>query len=349
MSASSSRTSPPPTIPARGSSTGRSRTHAQELGRQERNITPVDLAANEIYDILRKRLFKSLPDKAEIGDIADAFGRKLEEAAKSKTANRGAEAIADEIAATYPVPSPAQERHRPVQGERAVQADARPDRAGVPPAQVGLGAPGQRRLPHRPPALRPVDPRGARQAHRDLRHARRHRQGPLGCPAIGPRPGHRSPDRQGSRHPGRLPAPHRQPFDRRQRREGAHTRGDGRMPRLAAARAIRFPRRLRGAGEGRLVSPPHAGGPLLLRPPGEPHQAPAEPRPRCPGQPGRRPDPPPPARDVQAQPQDGLRRRPAAARSWKRSPTASGRGASCSSSAPTQRSRPRRSRSSSRA
>ncbi len=73
-----------------------------ELGRQERNITPVDLAANEIYDILRKRLFKSLPDRAEIEPIAEAFGRKLEEAAKSKTANRGAEAIADEIAATYP-------------------------------------------------------------------------------------------------------------------------------------------------------------------------------------------------------------------------------------------------------
>ena len=73
-----------------------------ELGRQERSITPVDLAANEIYDILRKRLFTVLPDKAEIGDIADAFGRKLEEAAKSKTATRGAEAIADEIAATYP-------------------------------------------------------------------------------------------------------------------------------------------------------------------------------------------------------------------------------------------------------
>ncbi len=73
-----------------------------ELGRQERNITPVDLAANEIYDILRKRLFKSLPDRAEIEDIAETFGRKLEEASKSKTANRGAEAIADEIAATYP-------------------------------------------------------------------------------------------------------------------------------------------------------------------------------------------------------------------------------------------------------
>jgi len=73
-----------------------------ELGRQERSITPVDLAANEIYDILRKRLFSSLPDMAEIEDIAASFGRKLEEAEKSKTATRGAEAIADEIEATYP-------------------------------------------------------------------------------------------------------------------------------------------------------------------------------------------------------------------------------------------------------
>ncbi len=73
-----------------------------ELGRQERAITPVDLAANEIYDILRKRLFTRLPDKGEIDDIASAYGRKLEEAAKAKTTHRGAEAIADEISATYP-------------------------------------------------------------------------------------------------------------------------------------------------------------------------------------------------------------------------------------------------------
>jgi hypothetical protein len=73
-----------------------------ELGRQERAITPVDLAANEIYDILRKRLFKVAARQAEIDDIASAYGRKLAEAAKAKTAHRGAEAIADEIAATYP-------------------------------------------------------------------------------------------------------------------------------------------------------------------------------------------------------------------------------------------------------
>ena len=73
-----------------------------ELGRQERSITPVDLAANEIYDILRKRLFTAVPSDAEISDIASAYGRKLAEAAKAKTAHRGAEAIADEVAATYP-------------------------------------------------------------------------------------------------------------------------------------------------------------------------------------------------------------------------------------------------------
>jgi predicted AAA+ superfamily ATPase len=47
-------------------------------------------------------LFVSLPDQAEIDDIAQAYGRKLEEAARAKTASRGAEAIADEIAVTYP-------------------------------------------------------------------------------------------------------------------------------------------------------------------------------------------------------------------------------------------------------
>src|SRR5689334_4131425 len=45
----------------------------QELGRAERQITPVDLAANEIYDMLRKRLFTQLPDKAQIDDIADNY------------------------------------------------------------------------------------------------------------------------------------------------------------------------------------------------------------------------------------------------------------------------------------
>ncbi|MCX7715618.1 MAG: DUF499 domain-containing protein [Clostridia bacterium] len=73
-----------------------------EIGRQERSITPVDLSANEIYEILKKRLFISLPPKNIIDEIARAFANKLAEAAKSKTIRREAEAIADEIANTYP-------------------------------------------------------------------------------------------------------------------------------------------------------------------------------------------------------------------------------------------------------
>jgi hypothetical protein len=74
----------------------------QELGRQERNITPVDLEGNEVYDILRKRLFKRLPDRSIIEDIASLYGRALEDSTKAKVTNRGAEAIADEIVNTYP-------------------------------------------------------------------------------------------------------------------------------------------------------------------------------------------------------------------------------------------------------
>ena len=66
------------------------------LGRAMKCLEPMEL------DILRKRLFTKLPDRAEIADIASAYGRKLAEAAKAKTTHRGAEAIADEIVATYP-------------------------------------------------------------------------------------------------------------------------------------------------------------------------------------------------------------------------------------------------------
>lgn len=74
----------------------------KELGRQEKAITPVDLAGNEVYDILRKRLFTKLPDMAEIQDLAARYGQALEEATKSKVIARGAEALADEIVHTYP-------------------------------------------------------------------------------------------------------------------------------------------------------------------------------------------------------------------------------------------------------
>jgi len=75
---------------------------SQELGRAEISITPVNLESNEIYEILRKRLFVNLPDKSEISEIAAAYGARLAEAAKAKTVERSAEALAEEIESTYP-------------------------------------------------------------------------------------------------------------------------------------------------------------------------------------------------------------------------------------------------------
>jgi len=74
----------------------------QELGRAEVSITPVNLESNEIYEILRKRLFLKLPDINEISEIASIYASRLAEAAKAKTVERSAEALANDIVSTYP-------------------------------------------------------------------------------------------------------------------------------------------------------------------------------------------------------------------------------------------------------
>lgn len=74
----------------------------QELGRAEVSITPVNLESNEIYEILRKRLFKKLPDSSEISEIASVYASRLLEAAKAKTVERSAEALTNDIESTYP-------------------------------------------------------------------------------------------------------------------------------------------------------------------------------------------------------------------------------------------------------
>ena len=75
---------------------------SQELGRAEVSITPVNLESNEIYEILRKRLFQVLPDHNEIAEISSVYASRLSEAARAKTVERSAEAIASEIDDTYP-------------------------------------------------------------------------------------------------------------------------------------------------------------------------------------------------------------------------------------------------------
>lgn len=74
----------------------------QELGRAEVSITPVNLESNEIFEILRKRLFTTLPGKSEIAEIASVYASRLAEAARARTVERSAEALANDIEGTYP-------------------------------------------------------------------------------------------------------------------------------------------------------------------------------------------------------------------------------------------------------
>ena len=74
----------------------------QETNRQARAVTPVELASQEIYEILRKRLFRKLPPKSVIDSVAAAYASALSEAVKSKSVAKSAEQIAEEIHGSYP-------------------------------------------------------------------------------------------------------------------------------------------------------------------------------------------------------------------------------------------------------
>ena len=74
----------------------------QEANRQARSVTPVELASDEVYEILRKRLFRQIPDRSVIDTVAASYAQVLSEAARSKSIAKSAEQIADEIHRSYP-------------------------------------------------------------------------------------------------------------------------------------------------------------------------------------------------------------------------------------------------------
>ena len=78
------------------------RNFEQEANRQALPITPVELASQEIYEILRKRLFRKLPDKSVVDSVASAYAAALSEAARSKSIAKSAEQIAEDIHGSYP-------------------------------------------------------------------------------------------------------------------------------------------------------------------------------------------------------------------------------------------------------
>ena len=73
-----------------------------EVNRSALNIEPVSTTSDEIYHILRKRLFKELPDENEINDIANAYKQAVLEAKQMGYTNLSPEQIFVGIKDSYP-------------------------------------------------------------------------------------------------------------------------------------------------------------------------------------------------------------------------------------------------------
>ncbi|AOS78278.1 MULTISPECIES: anti-phage-associated DUF499 domain-containing protein [Hydrogenophaga] len=75
----------------------------QETRRQAMTITPVQLAGNEIYEILKKRLIDELPDERVIADIAEEYAQQIKKAEDGGyIVASSIEQIAEQVRETYP-------------------------------------------------------------------------------------------------------------------------------------------------------------------------------------------------------------------------------------------------------
>ncbi|KZM50775.1 anti-phage-associated DUF499 domain-containing protein [Labrenzia sp. OB1] len=75
----------------------------QEARRQAMTITPVQLAGNEIYEILKKRLIDELPDERTISDVAEEYAQQVKKAEDGGyIVASSIEQIAEQVRETYP-------------------------------------------------------------------------------------------------------------------------------------------------------------------------------------------------------------------------------------------------------
>jgi len=75
----------------------------QETRRQAVTITPVQLAGNEIYEILKKRLIDDMPDERVIADVAEEYAQQIKKAEDGGYITAASlEQIAEQVRETYP-------------------------------------------------------------------------------------------------------------------------------------------------------------------------------------------------------------------------------------------------------
>ncbi len=73
-----------------------------ELGRTALNLEPVGLNTDEIYHILRKRIFKNLPDENEVKAVAMGYAQAVREANQMEITTASPEKFSQQIMLSYP-------------------------------------------------------------------------------------------------------------------------------------------------------------------------------------------------------------------------------------------------------
>ena len=73
-----------------------------ETHRTAMTLEPVRLNSDELYHILRKRIFKELPDEDEINDIAQSYAKAIRDARQMSITAESPEEFANRIMSSYP-------------------------------------------------------------------------------------------------------------------------------------------------------------------------------------------------------------------------------------------------------
>ena len=73
-----------------------------ETGRTAMNLEPVRMNTDEFYHILRKRIFETVPEEAEVEEVAQGYAKTLREARQMDVTNVSPEQFASHIAESYP-------------------------------------------------------------------------------------------------------------------------------------------------------------------------------------------------------------------------------------------------------
>ena len=158
-----------------------------ETDRVAMNLEPVRMNTDEFYHILRKRIFETLPDNAEIEQVAQGYAQAVREAKTDGRDQRLARTVRRSNRRVLPLPSGHPGPLWTVSREPGLSADPRPDPSDARHRVTDLAVQ-PRPVPHRDPRHRPGEPRDPDGDQPDQQHPGKPPSPTTSRPAAPPSP-----------------------------------------------------------------------------------------------------------------------------------------------------------------